>query len=459
MNTIFLRPGDVLFFRDGRPMGGSLSGHGAAWPLPTVTNLALHAALHRAGWDDVHQHTSGRSSERDFSEESRRRSGRFFGSLLSAGPFPVHGTDAWFFPRPLDAGKAGSAQPTFLPLNGNFSGNASSLPETLHFAVANTETASKDRPETWLNRAAYAEYLGLKTAGTSVFESDSAFSDSEFSYGIGVDPATGTQNGEQFYSASYLRLRDGWRLGCFAIAMDKGDYRGEKQDLIERLFPNHGTETPVIVGGQQRVCTVTRQADAVLPLPVGRSKGFEHGGEFLVKWTLLSPAIFPEISASQTKDGKIINPHPGGWLPSWIAPETGQVLLKSGEITRASKERRDAWRARVRAMGEIPANLVAAMTGNPVPVTGYALPNHSDRANGGAKSVHMAVPAGSVYYFRCKTKESATALAHALNWHGSGDPTTIRNRRSTLMGEKGFGLGVCSPWKYHSGTRPIDSSI
>ena len=46
-----------------------------------------------------------------------------------------------------------------------------------------------------------------------------------------------------------------------------------------------------------------------------------------------------------------------------------------------------------------------------------------------------------------RTSLAAIALAAALNWHG-GDTagTTIRNRRSTLLGEKGFGLGVCGTW-------------
>ncbi len=48
MNTILLQPTDVLFFRDGRPMTGSLAGHGAAWPLPNVINAAVHAGLTEA---------------------------------------------------------------------------------------------------------------------------------------------------------------------------------------------------------------------------------------------------------------------------------------------------------------------------------------------------------------------------------------------------------------------------
>ena len=108
-----------------------------------------------------------------------------------------------------------------------------------------------------------------------------------------------------------------------------------------------------------------------------------------------------------------------------------------------------AERHKVAAGKSIAARLVAAVTGKPVPVTGYALPNTADpdRTEGGSKSAHLAVPAGSVYYFEAETSDAAQALAAALNWHGAGDTTTIRNRRSTLFGEKGFGLGVCGNWE------------
>ncbi|HOO93950.1 MAG TPA: hypothetical protein PKX94_10785, partial [Opitutales bacterium] len=71
-----------------------------------------------------------------------------------------------------------------------------------------------------------------------------------------------------------------------------------------------------------------------------------------------------------------------------------------------------------------------------------------------AKPTHLAVPAGAVYYFEADTPEDAIALAAALNWHGS-DPNsnTIRNRRSTLLGEKGFGIGVCGTWDFYSGPK------
>ena len=73
------------------------------------------------------------------------------------------------------------------------------------------------------------------------------------------------------------------------------------------------------------------------------------------------------------------------------------------------------------------------------------------RPDGGAKPTQLAVPAGAVYYFKCTTAEDAANLASVLNWNGSDtNPTTIKNRRSTLFGEKGFGLGVCGTWHFPS---------
>jgi CRISPR-associated protein Cmr3 len=82
MNTILLRPNDVLFFRDGRPMSGSLAGHGAAWPLPNVINAAFHAALHRSGLaKDAHSHRRGAHGV--YADDAQRD--RKFGSLTTAG--------------------------------------------------------------------------------------------------------------------------------------------------------------------------------------------------------------------------------------------------------------------------------------------------------------------------------------------------------------------------------------
>lgn len=436
MNTLLLHPTDTLFFRDGRPMSGSLAGHGAAWPLPTVINAALHAALHRAEMDDVHAHKRGRSSDRSPGAERDR----VFGSLTTAGPFPVDDKRRWFFPAPADAGKADSTAVTLCPVA---IPGASSLPAPLTMVAANREGPTKNKPAPWWSLEAWQAYLrGTGPAGKDPFKNDADFCDTEHNIGIGISAETGTQDGEQIYSAHSLRLREGWSLGTLAEAMDKvnGD-AANKRDLIPILFPDSGPRTPVIVGGQQRLCTAERHRTGDLPLPVGPTLSGLN-----IKWVLLTPAIFPAITADPARG---IKSHPGGWLPNWIDPETGAVLLKTGDTLRRPGENREAWRKRVRDEGQpIPAKLVAALTGKPLTVTGYALANPADsqRSEGGAKATYLAVPAGAVYYFKADSPEAARDLAAALNWHGSGDPTTIRNRRSTLMGEKGFGLGLCASW-------------
>lgn len=434
MNTLLLKPSDVLFFRDGRPMSGSLSGHGAAWPLPTVTNAALHAALHRAKNLEVsHSHRRGRSG--DYSDTRDRK----FGCLKTVGPFPVctaSEASTWFFPRPLDAGVPDSPSATFLPLLENFESESSSLPKPLLYPVANTQAPTKTPIKPWWSEGAWCEYLGTQAsdpdAARHFFKLDSDFSAAEQSIGIGIDPDTGSQDGEHFYSAQYLRLREDWRLGILADAIDK-EYRTAdgNPDLIHGIFPNSGKETLIIVGGQQRICSVVRTAPERLPLPLGKTSGFtQHDGKFLVKWALLSPAVYPTI-----------NNHSGGWLLSWVDMQ-GEVQLLDGPGKNFAR------RHRITEGKRIPATLVAAMVGKPVPVTGYALDNGLDDRLPGPKPTHLAVPAGSVYYFACASAEAAEKLAAALNWHGDTSGTAIRNRRSTLFGEKGFGLGVCSTWNF-----------
>lgn len=407
-------------------MGGASSGQGSAWPLPTVINHAFHAALHRAEFEGVHKHVPGRSStQRDYSGENREENGRLFGSLTSAGPFPVCTNGAahtWFFPRPADADDMGNS--VLFPVKPK---GACSLPRPLEFAVGSTRPPSKETPKNWWSEGAWNAYLGsaqrddLATGPFS--KSDGDFADTEHAYGIEIAPETGSVVDGQFYSAHYLRLRSGWALGVFSEATDK-DLR---VDLIAKLL--NGSGNHIITGGQQRVCTAECRSMPQLPLPLGAKITGTR-----VKWMLLTPAIFPEI-----------NDHKGGWLPSWVDND-GNVQLLDGPGKNAAKRRK------VPEGKRIQAQLVAAITGKPLPVTGYALPNAADpdRQEGGAKSTHLAVPAGAVYYFQCDTPEAAQALANALNWHGSDTkPTTIRNRRSTLMGEKGFGLGVCGFWDFH----------
>ncbi len=453
MNTILLQPTDVLFFRDGRPMEGSLAGHGAAWPLPNVTNAALHAALHRSGLTG-HSHDHRRQADRG-GKDNRR-----FGSLVTAGPFPVcraQGDAEWFFPRPLDLLDA-TLKPALLPVN-RFDSARSSLADPLEYAVANTLPPSKGiQAKAWLCGAAYQRYLdGATDAFIHDGEAcdDAAFSDAEATVGIAIDAETGTTGqgdaAGKIYSARYLRLRDEWRLGVLAKTDEKHG-APERRDLIPELI---STQRHLLVGGQQRLCTAELHHGSMIPLPGGRQSGFvQHDGKWLVKWILLSPAIWPEIPGAAS-DGRPMTPHPGGWLPNWVRQADGQVMLRAGERQPRSYSGKHT-RGFAKDSTEIAARLVAAVVPKPIPVTGWALANEVDRAEGGAKSTHLAVPAGAVYYFEAGSAEAAAHLASALNWHADAKSGTRNqgsetrmNRRSTLMGEKGFGLGVCGTWRFY----------
>jgi hypothetical protein len=467
MNTLLLQPTDVLFFRDGRPMSGSLAGHTAAWPLPDVTNHALHAALHRADLNGVHPHRRGRSGQYSDNPEHRDRK---FGSLITAGPFPVEGDDRWFFPRPKDAQASGSVKVTLCPAcspgkdGDDNSWPGSSLPAPLKYAVANTRPPEKEAGgESWISTAAFDAYLRPQSEQSELddkaphYHRDTDLADTEQQIGIGIDPETGSVAESQFYSAHYLRLREGFRLGVFAKAMDK-DFNEHDGDLVKALL--NGYPPQIVVGGQQRICTAELcESTAELPLPrgLGLSGDFHKltNGNHAVKWVLLSPAIWPEIPAGTSKRGTETRFHPGGWLPNWICPETGAVLLRTVDEQERSRRRiknhaGEGYRTDQNAT-EIPARLVAAVVPKPLVVTGWALPNAANQergADGGAKSTHLAVAAGAVYYFEADSRDAAVALANALNWQGSTNGTEIKNRRSTLLGEKGYGLGVCGTWKH-----------
>ncbi len=453
LDIILLEPIDVLFFRDGRPMTGALTGHGAAWPLPNVISAAFHAALHRAELDDVHLHYTDSCGNDPNCKDDKKRNQRF-GSLFTMGPFPCNDT-RWYFPRPKDADEKGIAAVTFCPLK--IENHNSSLPQPLKYPVANTKPPSKEESgEPWISKEAYQAYLDLNPSSGHYLRDNEIF-DTEQQIGITIDPDTQTTgSGEaegKIYSAHYLRLREGWRLGAFASCYDKGNNgnRGDalNNNLIERLIDQ---DHRMVVGGQQRICTAERRAlDEInnnLPLPVGNNDFKAKNGKCLVKWVLLTPAVWPLLLKDSKQSATEDNiKHHGGWLPSWINPGDGKVELLTGP------GKNKAERLKLEQGQEIQAHLVAAIVPKPLVVTGWALGNEQTGEQEGAKPTQLAVSAGAVYYFETDDETEARKLADALNWHGKiedGQPVTeVKNRRSTLYGEKGFGIGVCGTWQFY----------
>jgi len=429
MQLYDIQPQDLLFFRDGRPMEtGEGVGHGAQWPMPTVLFDALHAALHRAfpetqPWE--HAHTERR-------DKADTGVGRRFGSLTTLGPFPIH-NGKWLFPAPLDArlsgtkgdGKEDGRVVCLRPLK-KADGGVSDLPVPLTNALGNPAAPSKDEVSPWWNQQTIETFLKTGSVDRAALESGSfphqKLYGPETTTGIGIDPTTGAQDGVQIYNAEYLRLIDETSLGLVA-SMPTPEADG---DTLKNLFPAIGGR--IVAGGQQRVCQVRPLDQAVLSDLLPRSIAVEGNR---VRWQLLTPALFPALQEQA---------HPGGWLPSWIHPESGRVMLPRTKPERQSGERRQAWRDRIAAQASFDCRLVAACTGKPVILTGWSEHLHGGQA--GAKTTRLAVPAGSTYYFE---GSDAPELAKVLSWDG-GHPGSI-NRRSSALGEKGLGVGVCGPWQ------------
>ncbi len=305
-------PQDVLFFRDGRPMeaGAGSGGHGATWPAPSIIFDAIHAALYRAYperqlWE--HPHRFGRSSDRDFQREENQR----FGSLTTAGPFPCcenNGKSHWLFPSPTDILPGDTAAATPLaPMR--HPGGTNNLPKPLRYPLGSQSQPGKQDPKPWWSKSAIEAYLNQCAPDPSHLFPNEALFAGEWTTGIGIDPDTGTQDGERIYSAQYLRLKPNVSMGIAGAMPLKADNYSEG---LDRLIPESGAM--LVLGGQQRACQVEllqhRPLADLLPLslPVETER---------LKWLLLSPAINPLILAEKRGNRDIQTP-PGGWLPNWF---------------------------------------------------------------------------------------------------------------------------------------------
>jgi hypothetical protein len=415
MKRYAITPSDLLFFRDGRPMetGEGSGGHGARWPFPTIFFDAIHAALHRAFPE------SAGLQPWEHSHKARGSNGRVgalrFGSLRTVGPFPRTADGNWLFPAPLDAKPGANGCVHALRLK-TLPASASNLPSPLTAIAVSDQAATKDAPPPWWTAREISTFL---ETGRLPVAHRPALWDTEWTTGIGTDSSRDTQDGSRIFSAAYLRLKPGVSLGCASVLPISG-----AGDGLHELFPDTGH---IICGGQQRICSVkqehTRLAET---LP---HSAFKEGTR--VKWTLLSPAIFPKSPD-----------HPGGWLPSWVDPVSGQVLLPREKPPRRGGESRAKWRRSWCDNAPLDVKLVAACIGKPEVVTGWSdFLRGSDAKAGAGKTTRLAVPAGSSYYFE---GPDAPLLSRLLSWDGAG--TELPQTRSGALGEKGLGLGVTGHW-------------
>ncbi len=405
MPAYTLTPRDLIFMRDARPMEASDAGLGANWPRPDQLWHALFSAFLRewpAHQDWEHKH---HVKENESGAMAHR-----FGALKTIGPFPLNSrTGELFLPCPLDlcADEDGMLWPMRL-----VEGGGTNRPAPLTHAFQSVKLG-KHQPPSWICKADYDKYLSgesFKPAKVELF-------DTERNIGIAIDPATRATEKGKLYQAEYLRLRDNVRFAFEAeCPIILGNTR-RAEDAIELFLKSRAQ---IVLGGQQGMATLNK-AGEYLNLPKPRIES----NSLLLKWTLLTPALYPAISANP---GKGVRTHVGGWLPNWINPETGQVMLPRTKAERPPGITREKWRENLSTTEKITAHLIAARIGKPMAFSGWDLQK-------GPKLTQLAVPAGSCYVFVCNNAAERAVLAQALS---------STQRRSTLFGEMGFGIGICS---------------
>lgn len=437
-----LVPRDLLFMRDARPMEASDAGLGANWPRPDQFWNAIIAAF----WRQWPERQPFEGEMHTVCKADKHQDNAFrFGGLLTAGPFPCKKESdnvTYYFPCPLDL--AIDEQCVLRPMALQKAAGTN-LPSPLKYSFC-SPVLGKEQPPRWLDFKHYLQYLEGQSVQLETDEKEEQgkkrlkqvnLFDAERNIGVAINPETGTAREHQLYQAEYLRLAKGVSMACLASCDIKTKNTAGNVDILGKyLACNH----EMVMGGQQGVVAISQNGSLKLPsikCPIQENQSTP----VYVRWTLLSPAIFPEIPQDLDKG---VQGNKGGWLPSWIDASSGQVLLRTApkRLPRESHENRNAWRQRCQGERLEGVTLVGARIDKPIYFSGWKTARQDDDA---PKQTYAAVPAGSVYLFRCETAKAAIALWQVLN--AVDDNGTIANRRSGVFGEKGFGLGVCSLFK------------
>ena len=403
-----LTPRDLLFMRDARPMEASDAGLGANWPRPDQLWNAVINMFHRQ-WPDMQSWEGDLHTHREKFDNHADSSFRF-GSLQTVGPFPLK-NKTLYFPCPLDL--SADDDNNLFPME-LVSADGTDMPKPLKYAFQ-APVLGKQQPPQWLSVEDYCLYLNGKTIEKANREQ---LYTTERNIGIAIDAETGTTKEHQLYQAEYLRLEDGVSMAFSASC----DIRAKNRSAEERhvdIFEKLDIPIDMVIGGQQGVARLK---------PFGGGLKLPHAepcfDSLKVRWTLLSPLISTN-----------------GWLPSWIREEDGWVMLKplENKPERRSGETREAWRKRCqKSCLPISARLVAARIGKPISFSGWDLQLGDKSSAGAPKKTLLAVPAGSCYVFECESAENVKNLWKALDG----------KRLSSVYGEKGFGIGVCSSINY-----------
>lgn len=396
MNPLLIEPTDVLFFRDSIPMSaGQGRGAGCRLPLPSTLHEALRASLLLANAPATggkravgRPHGAPRSGLWKAEHGASAYIGtKAYQSLCTAGPFPWHEQHRLLLPTPLDAnvGADGQAHPLVLlaepPFPAGVRGLADYRPPCL---VVATSPADKHVRTGWWTVSQWEQWLRGETSGLSPLGNELLWQP-EHRIGLEIEPDRLAAKDGQLYAGTFLRPQAELRLAAWAGLRNPNVDEADQLKALDFLM----------LGGEQRLARLWRDE---LFEPPRLSLPDNNAGPCLLKWSLVSPAVFSH-----------------GWLPGWLSDSQGERM--TGEVCLKLSGR--AW-------------LAAVCLGKPHAFAGWDLLANDGR--GAAKPTQLAVPAGSTFWFLCESPDTRHELAKLLHWRP----------RSDCYGEKGFGYGLCA---------------
>ncbi len=356
---ILIKPQDLLFFRDAKPMAaGEGYGNGCNMPNPNILHSAIRTALIKENGELPKEKKGNRHSK----DKNKKYGSDKFGSLQVKNLFPYHSEKGILFPIPNDVMKAEQNVLKITELK---------RIENKVLPVATIPPSKKRVEGFWTEQQLFA-YLNNEITDFTPFTQSKVWQ-SEHRVGIEIEPNSNSTKEGGLYAGEYMRLDD--KAGFVAEVSLKDD-EGDLSKINTIHF-----------GGEKKIANIANKTNL---FPEWDSA--EYAEENIVKWILLTPAIFAN-----------------GALPGWI--ENNKVLLQpkiNGQKT------------------AINADLLCCSVGNPIPISGW------DSIENKAKPTLLAVSAGAVYYFKCTTAKDAKNLTLALN----------AKNRSDMLSEQGFGFGL-----------------
>jgi CRISPR-associated protein Cmr3 len=386
---IMIKPEDTIFFRDGKPfeMGVDNFSHFVFPPFPPTFYGALRTAIISSN-ATIENFLKGEidKSLKDIVGDKANP-----GSLEIKGPFLFHidyrtEFKSVFIPLPYDLleyKNYSENETTFVKIVPD---NSSYLYSNLKYKITparpREETEAKEPEEKYINiRDLMREYFLEDTFnGEDIFSkarSKTEIFEIERKVGIKLDKSTKSAEENYLYSASHIRLKEGFG---FLIEVN----------IDNELLPKEGY---LRIGGETRVAefkeidfnlsSITK--DIVNNLP-------KLNGDFLLEFILLTPAVFKN-----------------GWFPDFLS-QNEEGFLKG-------------------KLGEIDLTLKSAVLGKPLYIGGF------DLAKGYPKEMKKAVPAGSVYYFKVENVFDSDKVSAFIGEHNFSSIET-----EPLYKKQGFGI-------------------